>query len=186
MRTDYYISLDLSTAFLRQAKRVWLATAVTTGVWIVLILAAPIAAAAGWHDAADSLYGFFGNICHQMPERSFHLYAYKFSVCHRCFGVYFGLLAGIACYPLIRPVDRIEPPARVWLFLAMIPIGIDWSLGVFGFWENTTLTRTATGFLLGAACGVFIMPAIVEIARLASFRKIKEAGGNESSDRPQI
>lgn len=171
MKTDYYVSLDLSSAFLRQAKRVWLASTVTAAVWILLILTAPVAAGFGWNGTSEALYGFFGNICHQMPERSFHLYSHQLSVCHRCFGVYFGLLAGIACYPLIRPVDRIEPPARIWLFLAMIPIGIDWSLGVFNLWENTTLTRTITGFLLGSACGVFIMPALVEIARLATNRK---------------
>jgi uncharacterized membrane protein len=66
---------------------------------------------------------------------------------------------------VIRKVDEIEPLPRFWLFLAMIPIGIDWSLGVFGICENTHLSRFLTGLILGAACAIYIVPALVEIFR---------------------
>jgi uncharacterized membrane protein len=85
-----------------------------------------------------------------MPERSFHLDGHALAVCSRCFGVYFGLVAGFAAYPFFRPIDEIEPLARFWLFLALVPISVDWSLGVFGIWENTHLTRFVTGAILGA------------------------------------
>jgi uncharacterized membrane protein len=45
----------------------------------------------------------------------------------------------------------------------MIPMAIDWSLGFFHIWENTQLSRLVTGAILGIACGLFIVPAIVEI-----------------------
>ena len=80
----------------------------------------------------------------------------------------------VACDPLLRRIEDIEPFPRFWLFLAMIPIGIDWSLGVFGIWENTHLSRFLTGLILGAACGLFIVPALVEIFRnRAASRKTK-------------
>jgi hypothetical protein len=53
----------------------------------------------------------------------------------------------------------------MWLALALVPITIDWSLTFFGIWENTQLSRFATGAILGAACATFIVPAVVEITR---------------------
>jgi uncharacterized membrane protein len=106
-----------------------------------------------------------------MPERSFHIAGHQFAVCSRCFGVYFGLVAGFLVYPLWRRVDNTEPPARFWLFLSLVPIGIDWSLGVFGIWENTHFSRFLTGLLLGVACATFIIPALVEIRQNMAYRK---------------
>lgn len=155
----------------RQSWKVWsIGLAVVAG-WTFLILLAPLARLGGAETLAAPVYAFFSYICHQQPERSFHLDAHQFAVCSRCFGVYFGLFAGVAIYPLFRRIEEIEPFPRIWLFLAMIPIGIDWSLGVFGIWENTHLSRFITGTILGAACGIFIVPALVEI-----FRNLKGAG----------
>ena len=50
----------------------------------------------------------------------------------------------------------------------MVPIAIDWSLGAFGIWENTHLSRFITGLILGAACAIYIVPALVEIFRLVT------------------
>jgi hypothetical protein len=57
----------------------------------------------------------------------------------------------------------------------MAPIGIDWSLGALGIWENTHLSRFLTGGLLGAACAVFIIPALVEIFRYLKKTPTKKA-----------
>jgi hypothetical protein len=48
---------------------------------------------------------------------------------------------------------------------------IDWSLGFFEIWENNHLSRFLTGLILGAACAIFIVPALVEISRLLSNRR---------------
>ena len=74
-------------------------------------------------------------------------------------------------YPLIRRIEETEPFPRFWLFAAMIPMGIDWSLGFFEVWENTHLSRFLTGAILGAACGLFIVPALVELFQLLSSRR---------------
>jgi uncharacterized membrane protein len=152
----------------RQAFVVWSVSAFLVAVWVFLIVLAPIAEANNLTGASQPIYKFFSFICHQMNERSLHVENHPFAVCSRCFGVYFGLFLGFVIYPLIRKIDEIEPLPRFWLFLAMIPIGIDWSLGVFGIWENTHLSRFVTGMILGTACAVFIVPALVEIFRLLS------------------
>lgn len=131
-----------------------------------MIVGAPAAKAFGAASVSEPVYGFFSYVCHQMPERSFHLMGEKFAVCSRCFGVYFGLLAGFLAYPLLRPMDETEPLPRVWLFAAMVPMAVDWSLGFFHVLENTHLTRVVTGLVLGLACAFFIVPALIELAEL--------------------
>lgn len=149
----------------RQAFWVWGAFSILVLAWVLTIVFVPVAASSGYESLSKAVYKFFSYICHQIPERSLHLAGHQLGVCSRCFGVYFGLFLGFAVYPLWRKVEDIDPLPRFWLFLSMIPIGIDWSLGIFGIWENTHLSRFITGLILGFACATYIIPALVEIFR---------------------
>lgn len=160
-----YTPIETAARFQRQARRVWAIGLVIVLAWAFLIALAPISKLGGLTSVSSPLYAFFSYICHQIPERSFHIAHEQFAVCSRCFGVYFGLVAGFAIYPLWRNIDEVQPVARFWLFLSLIPIAIDWSLTVFGIWENTQVSRFLTGLILGVACATFIVPAIVEIMR---------------------
>ncbi|HEX8687524.1 MAG TPA: hypothetical protein VF654_13540, partial [Pyrinomonadaceae bacterium] len=42
------------------------------------------------------------------------------AVCARCFGLYVGALAGVAAYPLARPLVRRDMPGRAWLLAAAV------------------------------------------------------------------
>jgi uncharacterized membrane protein len=167
-----YIPVDLTKRFRTQAMRVWGVTAAIAAIWVLPIVTAPLLSG---NAAGGSIYTFFSYICHQIPERSLHLEGHPLAVCTRCFGVYFGLFAGLLAYPLWRRVDDVEPLPRFWLFLSLVPIGIDWSLTVFGVWENTHLTRFITGTILGAACATYIVPAAVEIKRNLTLRSRSRA-----------
>lgn len=162
---ENYISISMHRRLRAGAFKVWTAALAVAFVWILLIVVPPVLAGNGAEGAASPFYSFFSHICHQLPERSFFIFGHKLAVCSRCFGVYFGLLLGLAGYPLIRNVENIEPLPRVWLFASMVPIGIDWSLTVFGIWKNTFASRFITGLILGFTCGVYILPALVEIFR---------------------
>ena len=156
----------------RRAFFVWSVFAFLVAAWIFLIVLAPVAEANNLANISNPLYKFFGFLCHQNPTRSFGFGEHVFAVCSRCFGVYFGLFFGFIIYPFLRSIEETEALPRVWLFLAMIPMTIDWLLGTFGIWENTHLSRFLTGAILGAACAVFIIPALIEIAgNLSSKRK---------------
>ena len=168
---EKYIPRDIAALMRKQAFRVWIIGLAVVLVWVLLILAAPLAKANGVVAISSPLYQFFGYICHQISARSLHIEGEQFGVCSRCFGVYFGLLFGFAIYPLWRNIDEIEPPPRFWLFLSLIPISVDWSLTIFGIWENTHLSRFITGLILGVACATFIVPAIVEITRNLSAKR---------------
>lgn len=160
-----YISIDLKKRFRDQARRVWAASAIAVLAWVTLIVIAPVMLFTGFNSVSSPLYTFFSYICHQMPERSLYLAGHQMAVCSRCFGVYFGLLLGMIAYPVWRSVEETEPIPRFWLFASLIPITIDWSLTVFGIWENTHGSRLVTGLVLGFACSTFIVPALVEVVR---------------------
>ena len=133
----------------RQARTVWSVSFLIVFVWLFLILLAPVAEANNFRSVSAPIYKFFGFVCHQIPARSFHVAGHQLAVCSRCFGVYFGLFFGFIVYPLLWKIEEIEPLPRVWLFAAMIPIAIDWSLGVFGVWENTHFSRFFKALLMG-------------------------------------
>jgi uncharacterized membrane protein len=164
-RADEYTPLADSGSLRRQAVKVVAITGIITAAWVLLIVSPPLLYAAGFGSAGSSVFGFFSTICHQIPERSFHWLGHQLGVCSRCFGVYAGLFAAVVAYPLWRAVENIEPLPRIWLLLSVVPMAIDWALTVFGIWENTFFTRTLTGLILGFACGVYILPALVEITR---------------------
>jgi uncharacterized membrane protein len=168
---DNYVSQPTMTAMRRQAWKVWTVGVLVVFVWVFSIVLAPLAKANGVTPLSSALFHFFGYICHQIPERSFHLAGEQFGVCSRCFGVYFGLFLGFAVYPFWRNIVDIEPLPRFWLFLSLVPIAVDWSLTVFGIWENTQFSRLITGLILGFACATFMVPALVEIFRNLTFRR---------------
>jgi hypothetical protein len=56
------------------------------GGWLLLVVAAPIL----WTPLAAVLYAAASLICHQIPERSFHLQGSQLPVCARCAGLYGG------------------------------------------------------------------------------------------------
>lgn len=155
----------------KTAWAAWVSGFLLAFFWVFLILLAPLAGILKLPGVGDPIYVFFSFLCHQIPSRTFHLDGHAFAVCSRCFGVYFGLFLGFILYPVFRSIDEIEPFSRFWLFISLIPIGIDWSLGVFGIWENTHWSRFLTGMILGAACAVFIIPALVEIFQLFSIKR---------------
>ena len=174
--TANYIPQQIASGYSRQAWRVWAVAVAVVLAWVLAIVSAPIFLATGYGQISTPIYHFFGFICHQIPERSLHLEGHQLAVCSRCFGVYFGLLAGLLVYPLWRSVTETEPMPRIWLFLSLVPIGIDWSLGVFGIWENTHLSRFITGTILGVACSTFIVPALVEITQnLTAQRRLRKS-----------
>lgn len=162
----------------KKAYKTWIAAGSLVAVWVFVILLAPIAKENSLAGISGSIYEFFSYLCHQIPSRTFHIGESAFAVCSRCFGVYFGLLFGFIVYPFIRSIENIEPFPRIWLFLSLVPMGIDWSLGFFDVWENTHASRFITGLILGVACAIYIVPAIVELGQLiANKRQTKRLSG---------
>lgn len=129
----------------------------------LLIVVAPLGAAGGYERLPGSIYRAFAAFCHQIPERSYFIAGHKFAVCSRCTGLYAGFALMLLLYPLVRPLRSIDWPPPVWLVLAAVPMGIDFSLTFLGIWENTHTSRLLTGLLLGAVTVFYVMPGIAEL-----------------------
>jgi uncharacterized membrane protein len=166
-----YVPLEIASKLKVDAWRAWAVGLSIAVLWIALILGAPIAKANGLNGVSSPLYTFLGFLCHQMDGRSFHIAGEKFGVCSRCFGVYFGIVVAFLAYPFWRRIENVDPLPKFWLFAACAPAAVDWSLTIFGIWENTYLSRLVTGGLLGFACGTFIVPSLVEISRNLALRR---------------
>lgn len=131
---------------------------------IALIVGAPVALKFGFPLVGLTLYRAFSYLCHQIPERSFFVAEHPFAVCSRCFGLYAGFATAVMLYPLVRSLRSIEAPERKWLFVAAVPMVIDFSLEFFGFGHNTHFSRLSTGALIGAVAVFYVMPGLMELS----------------------
>jgi len=156
----------------RAAFYTWGAITAVALLLVGLIVAAPIAAAHGSVQPSSSIYYAFGYLCHQIPERSFHVAGHKFAVCSRCTGLYAGFALAALVYPLTRSLNRTDTPSRLWLLLAAVPLAIDFGLGYFDIWHNTHASRFVTGALLSSVAAFYIVPGFIELS-LAAGRRLR-------------
>jgi uncharacterized membrane protein len=163
---DEYVPQCAPQETARGALLVWGALAALSLLILALVFAAPLLLSHGYIQPASLIYRAFGFLCHQIPERSFHLEGHALGVCARCTGIYGGFAASVLFYPVVRSLRRADSPSRLWLLLACVPIAADFALGFFGIWENTHFSRFATGAIFGAACALFVVPGFLELGRL--------------------
>jgi uncharacterized membrane protein len=79
--------------------------------WPALIVAAPFLASQPHASTPGSLlilgvYGIGSLVCHQLPERSYHLWTTQLPVCARCTGIYLGALFGALSAIAARAFER--------------------------------------------------------------------------------
>ena len=135
---------------------------------VAAIIAAPLAQANNHFAFAAPIYKTFSYLCHQIPERSFHLAGHQFAVCSRCTGLYAGFALATLSYPLFRSLPRTDTPPIIWLFASAIPLAFDFGLTYFGIWQNNHFTRFTTGALFGAVAAIYVVPGVVEVAATLS------------------
>jgi len=154
----------------------WMAVTTIAVALVALIVGAPLLQSAGHPEFAAPIYKGFSYLCHQIPERSFHLAGEQFAVCSRCTGLYAGIALTTLGYPLFRSLRSTDTPRIVWLFASALPLAIDFSLTYFGIWQNNHFTRFTTGALFGTVAAIFILPGVVELgARLGEWLRKSHA-----------
>jgi uncharacterized membrane protein len=138
-----------------------LALALTVGacLWTVVLVATPYAAASRNHvlvAAAAFVYQGAGLICHQRPERSFHLAGVQVPVCGRCLGLYVsGALGALAAWIAAARVPR---RARLALGVAAIPTAATLGLELAGLAQPGNWGRALSALPLGgAAAWIFVV-----------------------------
>jgi uncharacterized membrane protein len=159
----------------RRQIAVWLIVALGSVLITTAIIAAPLALSSGHLLWALPIYHAFSLVCHQIPERSFFIAGHPFAVCARCFGLYAGFTLATLAYPLISSLKKTDAPPRRWLFLAAVPLVIDYALGLFGIWNNTHSSRFITGALLGSVAVFYTMPGLLDLGLRLTGRKTQAA-----------
>jgi len=110
----------------------------------------------------------FAPLCHQIAERSFHIDGVSLAVCHRCYGIYWGLFMGPFVYLMMRQWKVwIWTHSRLLVLGSLVPLGIDWSLNFLGLWHNTAISRLLTGGIFGLVAGQFVIQALASRAQKA-------------------
>ncbi|HEX3722245.1 MAG TPA: DUF2085 domain-containing protein, partial [Nitrolancea sp.] len=145
--------------FIYHVSRNWLWLANLVGALFVgLPILAPILQASGHGTLATLIYRPFSLICHQLPQRSFHILGYKMAYCERCFAIYTTtLIVGIAFGRIKKNVR----PATLWeCALLSVPMAIDGFTQLFGWRQSTWELRVITGSLFAVAVAWLIFPRL--------------------------
>ena len=150
----------------------WAAVTVAIGVLLFMVIAAPTLRAWGYPLLSGVLYQAFEPTCHQEASRSFWLSGWPLAVCSRCTAIYSGALLGSLLVPL-RGLSA-APLPRTWLVVGVVPAAIDFSLGWLGIIENTFLSRSITGVLLGSVAAFYVLPAVSEALASLGHTKLRQ------------
>jgi uncharacterized membrane protein len=119
--------------------------------WTLAVFCVPLRADRVSPVLSSVVYSMGALVCHQRPERSFHIHGAQLPVCARCTGLY---LAG-ALGALVAWVGRAVYPRRrrAVILTALVPtvatLAIEWS----GLGAPSNLVRAGAALPLGAVAG---------------------------------
>lgn len=116
-------------------------------LWCFALAAAPLFHA-GW------IYQFFSLICHQQPDRTWHIAGEPVAACIRCASVYLGFFAGLLL---------LHAPNARWLKIAIAITAAEWLAARFVVDE--AVLRALAGILLGSAAAPVVRTGIEEMFR---------------------
>jgi uncharacterized membrane protein len=129
-------------------------------LWAAALCAAPYLArhSAG---AVAVVYLLGSLICHQQPERSFHLDGARLPVCARCLGLYVGVAAGAAMWmgrTILLGGSRPWPRgyALRTLVLAAVPTIVTVATASVGLADASNLWRAVLAVPLGFTAGSMV------------------------------
>src|SRR5688572_19260743 len=135
--------------------------AVLAAAWLLLLITAPFLAT----PAAGVLYAAGALICHQLPDRSFHLQAIQLPVCARCFGLYGGAAVGsamgvagfvrrwLAGRPLLWTRSMKWAGTVVAATPTLATFALEWGLG----WPISNAVRAIAALPLGCAVALVVV-----------------------------
>ncbi len=97
-------------------RRAYLAASLA---WIAILPLATYAASrahasAFVHAFAFVAYSIGSLVCHQRPERSFHLWAVRLPVCARCTGIYVGAGLSVMAIPVVQAFRPAAAALKGW------------------------------------------------------------------------
>ena len=138
-----------------------------SSAWLLLLVAAPFLTT----PAAGVLYAAGALMCHQLPDRSFHLQGIQLPVCARCLGLYggaaMGSLAGawsVSCRWLLRrPLLWTQATKCLFTGVAAAPTLVTFALEWGWGWPMSNAVRAAAAVPLGFAVALVVVSALATV-----------------------
>jgi uncharacterized membrane protein len=110
------------------------------------------------HGASMQWRVLFRLFCHGIPSRCLTLWNVPMPICARCTAIYGGLLGGIVLMRLLPAIG--ERAARIAMFAAATPLGIDGLTQLTTLRESTNPLRIATGLAAGIGFALWALTAV--------------------------
>lgn len=139
-------------------------------LWVIALLGAPAALGSRHTIASTSAAGVYtagAFICHQRPERSFHLDGRPLPVCARCTGLYAGAALAAPIALLAASASLAGARARRLALVAALPTAITWTLEVLGIAAFSNATRFAAALPLGFVAAWLVLGIAASTPRRA-------------------
>ena len=136
-----------------------------TVVWLAAIVVAPFLTA----PLSALVYAVGSLVCHQLPDRSFHIGASQLPVCARCLGVYVGAACGalggvvLTHGPADSPLRPSARQARWSVGIALVPTVASVVLEAAGLWRTTNVERSVMGFPAGLVAAFVVMSVLATL-----------------------
>jgi len=139
---------------------VFLAIAVAALAWLALLVAAPVLPTT----VAAALYAIGSQICHQRPDRSFHLFGAQLAVCGRCIGIYAGAAIGSLAVIAARARAILATvPSRTLLIVGAVPTAVTLAAEWSGVWTGSNQGRAAAGVPLGFVVALVVAQGVATL-----------------------
>jgi uncharacterized membrane protein len=149
---------------LKFARKIYLIILIFSLLWVSAAVVTPVlfSSEGVFKGAASFFYIFFSSVCHQDEARSYHILGNVLGVCSRCIWIYSGFFIGTVFYPLIYKLNNsLLPP--LWILLtASALVFADSLLDISGIYTNTFLSRSITGFIIGAVLPFYLIPGFIK------------------------
>ena len=133
-------------------------------LWTAVLLLSPFALAGHqslFVEGSTAVYQACGLICHQRPERSFHLAGIQLPVCARCFGLYASAAAGAVAAWLVRRRGDLRY-TRAILIAAAIPTVVSVGVEFVGLAHPSSAARAVAALPLGAAASWMVIRMLIQ------------------------
>lgn len=100
----------------------------------------------------------FYSLCHQIADRSFWINGQPMAVCSRCLGIYSGFALGWVLLPMLSAIKitRLAYIKKIVVVVLLFNL-IDAAGNFFGLWQNTLVSRTALGGMLGSSAALIFI-----------------------------
>ena len=104
-------------------------------------------------------------VCHQIPERSFHISGIQFPVCARCTGLYLGAALGMVALFALPAAQAAMMRARALLIASAIPTLLTLATAWLGLWDPSNMVRAVLALPLGLAVGAVVTAVLTRRLR---------------------